>query len=151
MKGTIIMNGSIIIIRNNEQVVTADYVDYKDIQKAVGGMIECYEYIDFCKANGEKIQIICWCNEEYLLIDKEELNIINAGAYLINQNSVIYGNVAFLIDKGNGEERGFTPEETEEFVSALTNFLKAHSNLIPMVHKRYDGNKPDLRVTFISF
>ncbi len=145
------MAHNIIIMKNDEQVTTAEYADYKDIQKAVGGMIECYEYIDFRKANGEKIHIICWCNEEYLLIDKEELNIINAGAYLINQNSIIYGNVAFLIDKGNGEERGFTPEETEEFVSALTNFLKAHSNLIPMVHNRYDGNKPEPRAEFFAF
>ena len=145
------MNGSIIIMKNDEQVTTAEYADYKDIQKAVGGMIECYEYIDFCKANGEKIHIICWCNEEYLLIDKEEMNIINAGAFLLNPNSVIYGNVAFLIDKDDSEERGFTPEETEEFVSKLTSFLKANSNLIPKIHFRYDGNKPEPRATFFAF
>lgn len=145
------MANNIIIMKNDEQVTTAEYADYKDIQKAVGGMIECYEHIDFCKANGEKIHIICWCNEEYLLIDSEEMNRINAGAFLLNEEAVIYGDVAFLIDKGGGEERGFTPEETEEFVSFVKKILNDNSHLVHLIHSRFDGNKPEPRVEFFAF
>ena len=144
------MNGSIIIIRNNEQVVTADYADYKDIQKAVGGLAEHFLTMKFDNEKGKTLQVIGFCNEEYLLIDSEETNIVNAGAFLLNEQ-IVYGNIAFLIDKGNGEERGFTKAEEKKFVNTVTALIKSNSGVVSMVHMRYDGNKPDPRVTFISF
>ncbi|MDE6834846.1 MAG: hypothetical protein K2J39_11470 [Ruminococcus sp.] len=144
------MKGSIIIIRNNEQVVTADYADYKDIQKAVGDLAEHFLTMDFDSEKGETFQIIGFCNEEYLLIDSEETNIVNAGAFLLNEQ-IVYGNIAFLIDKGNGEERGFTKAEEKKFVNTVTALIKSNAGVVSMVHNRYDGNKPDPRVTFISF
>lgn len=144
------MNGSIIIIRNNEQVVTADYADYKDIQKAVGGLAEHFLTMELDNEKGETFQVIGFCNEEYLLIDSEETNIVNAGAFLLN-GQIVYGNIAFLIDKGNGEERGFTKAEEKKFVNAVTALIKSNVRVVSMVHNRYDGNKPDPRVTFISF
>ena len=144
------MKGSIIIIRNNEQVVTADYADYKDIQKAVGGLAEHFLTMEFDNEKGKTLQVIGFCNEEYLLIDSEETNIVNAGAFLLN-GQIVYGNIAFLIDKGNGEERGFTTAEENRFVNTVTDLLTSNSGVVSMVHMRYDGNKPDPRVTFISF
>lgn len=145
------MNQNIIIITNEEQIKSAEYTNYKDIQKAVDGTFEIYAKLGFHKANGETVTLLFFCNEEALLIDSEEMNKINAGAYLLNNETVIYGNIAVLIDAGMGEDRGFTPEETEEFVSTVKKILNNKTANCHLIHAEFDGNKPEPRVDFFSF
>ncbi|MDE5559013.1 MAG: hypothetical protein K2J32_15215 [Ruminococcus sp.] len=122
------MANNIIIITNDEQVKSAEYADYKDIQKAVDGTFDIYasrclsdiyahRCLNFRRADEKKIcslQLLFYCNDEELLIDSEEMNKVNAAAYMLNNEAVIYGNIAVLIDAGEGESRGFTLEETEK-------------------------------------
>lgn len=136
------MKRNIIIITNDEQVKSMEYEDFHTIQKAVSGNFDIYDHDRiFRKANGEIILLLFHCNDEALLIDSEEMNKINAAAYLLNNEAVIYGNIAVLIDIGEGESIGFTPEETEEIVSAVKKILNGNTVNCKLIHAQFDGNK----------
>lgn len=70
--------GNIITITTDEQIQSAEYKDYRDIQKAVGGCFDILKSSRFYlnQENDDYISLQVHCNDEALLIDSEEFSKI---------------------------------------------------------------------------
>lgn len=67
----------------------------------------------------------------------------------VSGGSLIYGNVAVLIDAGMGESRGFSQEEEKAFTDWLKDIIQKEEKTISQIHEKYDGNKPELEIYLI--
>jgi len=143
----------ILVITNDEKVRAEEYHDFKDIQRAVGGTFDIFSITHFSLYNENSVpeELILHCNDEALLIESEEFNKVNAAAALIDNGSLIYGNIAVLIDAGEGESRGFTDEEATAFTEWLNDIMQKNHNVLKKFHEEYDSKKPEPKIEFFSF
>ena len=68
----------------------------------------------------------------------------------VSGGSLIYGNVAVLIDAGMGESRGFSQEEEKAFTDWLKDMVHKHGEIIRQIHEEHDNSKPEPEIHFIS-
>ena len=129
---------NIIILTGTDKIKTAEFTGLKSIQTAVDG------YIETCVSNypvtlpttKEEIRVVVFCNEEALLRNDDKMlkfNALNCLAF----NTTVYGDVAVLIDNGDGTERGFTDDETNDMLDIL-HTIKINLELLKGTHRVFD-------------
>ena len=143
----------ILVITNDEKVRTEEYHNFRDIQTAVSGGFEIFGNLQFNLHKDSKLpaNLLLHCNDEFLLIDSKEFDRINAVTCLIDNGSLIYGDVSVLIDAGEGESRGFTDEEVTAFTEWLNNIMQKNHSVLKKIHEEYDSKKPESKIEFFSF
>lgn len=148
------MSEKIIVITPNDTIELQDYTDYKSLQQAVNGMIERF-HSDRLPIGAGGLKIDLFCNEEFLLIESEEFNKVNAVASLMSGQE-IRGNVAVTVYAGDGESRGFEYKEAmidgemqedicECWVAEdlVMRYIAANRSALKELHDRLDNNKSE--------
>ena len=161
------MSGKIIIIKPDDTITSSDYTGYQSLSDAVNGMIEHFHSTELpvepSLAHGqETLPVDLYCNEEFMLIDSEEFNKVNAFASLLTGQE-IRGNVAMVVDAGGGENRGF--EYLEETVDGkveealcecwtaedtVLKYINQNRDKLQDLHKKLDNNKSEPRIEFYA-
>lgn len=136
----------ILVITPKDEVELKDYTGYESLSDTVEGTISYFHKADFDNLKTDMI-----CNDEFLLDDR--FNEVNAFATLLS-GQVIYGNVAMIVYKGHGENRGFEYKNNDitcEAISlkmALENTMKDGlcSEMLKLYHEKYDKEKPEPKI-----
>lgn len=149
--------GKQIIITPNEEVKTVDYTGYESIRDGVNGSIERCGSLDIDTPLGS-LKTDLYCNDSFLISDKEEFNKINAVASLFTGQE-IRGDVVLLVNEGC-DNRGFeyleTPDGEEDLCECwfvedkLLLFINHAKEDIEMLHEDYDDNKSEPVFEFIE-
>lgn len=140
----------ILIITPKDKVELKDYTGYESVRDTVAGTISY-----FYRTHIDNLKVDMICNDEFLSDDR--LNEVNAFATLLS-GQVIYGNVAMVVYKGHGENRGFKYKDNDitcEAISlklALENTMKDDlcSEMLKLYHEKYDKEKPEPKIQFKS-
>ena len=136
----------ILVLGCDDNIYTCSYGEnekaYKTTQKAVGGMFEYFDNVPMKLELGNvkrvaKIDFIC--NEEFLIDDN--IQKVNALTERLTGRDDIYGDVAVLIDLGNGKNRGFTEVEKNLFVDVVEDLKETFKERIEKLHEEKDNNK----------
>lgn len=141
----------ILIITPKDKVEFKDYTGYESLRNTVEGTISYFH-----KTNIGNLKVDMICNDEFLLDDR--FNEVNAFATLLS-GQIIYGNVAMVVYKGHGENRGFEFRDNDitcEAISlklALENTMKDDlcSEMLKLYHEKYDKEKPEPKIQFKSY
>lgn len=139
------------------------------MQKAVGGLIEHFHdtkvVVEPTLCDGKEVlPLVMFCNEEFLIDDDPKFDKVNAVATLICGQE-IRGDVAVVVDSGNGDSRGFQYKEYVEegcepeedlcecwaVEDSLMKFVNSYREELRDIHKKYDNNKSEPRMEFIEF
>lgn len=141
-----------IVFTSDDTLKVVPYNGYDTLSNGVGGMIERVGSVSIPVSPMKEIECDVYCNEEGLLIDREDLNKINPFASSIN-GSPVYGNVVIVPQINNGEDnRGFKSHYVdgeqdicecwfaEDYLLLLINHNK---EMFSELHKEWDNNKPE--------
>lgn len=152
--------GKVAVIGTNDTISFKDYhSEYKELCDIVASsdgehtMIEHFGDINVPKISGMTVSSqngIMFCNEEFLCVEDENFNTLNAIASLLS-GQAIYGNVALVIDDGNGGDFGFNEQEVTLMKNSIEQFCKEHKEELADLHKQYDNHKPEPYFAFTSF
>lgn len=160
------MADKIIIIHSDDHISNADYNGYESLQKAVGGLAEFFHDTkiavepSLCDGN-ETLPLVMFCNEEFLIDDDPKFDKVNAVASLMCGRE-IRGDVAVVVDSGNGDSRGFKYKEYIEeghepeedlcecwaVEDTLMKYVNAYREELQQLHKTYDNNKSEPKIEF---
>lgn len=153
-----------IVLHPDETVSLADYNGYETIRDAVDGNIEHFFVTDMSIGPLSHLGVISvdfYCNEEFLIRNDKKFDKINAVASLISRQE-IRGDVAVLVNAGNGENRGFDYKEYSEdgcepeqdicecwFVEdAFCRLVNTHREDLKELHEQFDNNKSQPHIEF---
>lgn len=163
------MADKLIIIHSDDSITNADYDGYESLQKAVGGLAEYFHntkiVVEPMLCDGKEVlPLVLFCNEEFLIDDDPKFDKVNAVATLISGKE-IRGDVAVVVDSGDGDSRGFQYKEYAEegcepeedlcecwaVEDSLMKFANSYRKELQDIHKKYDNNKSEPRMEFIAF
>lgn len=155
--------GKIAVIGTDDSITFKDYhAEYEELCNIIASadgehtLIEHFSDLSVPKVSNEMVvstqRGIMWCNEEFLLIDDEKLNKFNPVASMLS-GQMIYGDVALVIDDGEGGDLGFNEQEEELMKTNITFFCNEHAEELAELHQEYDGheNKPEPEFGFSTF
>ena len=147
-----------LVITSNDEVMTVPYTGEASLRETIYGYPEIVGsesvYVDPKFANGsEEIPVMTYCSRDMIVSHDERFDRINAAASLLMEREV-RGNLAILVDRGEGLVRGFQYEEQSidgissempcECWSAkqsLKEFISDFYVHIRECHDRFDGKK----------
>lgn len=154
----------ILIITPDEEIKSIEYKDWKSIQEAVEGHFEIFYRTPMELPSGN-IDTTFYCNEEFLIINDEKFDKINAAASLL-YGGEIRGNVAVTVDLDTPdgiESVGFeymeedVGGEIEEAIcehwwvkDAIMRFINDNRDVINELHMRYDHQKSEPHVEIVN-
>jgi len=162
----IVMAGKILVLTPDDTVKTADYKDYSSINDEVHGLYEVFHEDKLPMIIGDDLDIVFFCNEEFLIRDDDEFNKINAVASLLSGQE-IRGNVVIAVNEltdDGYDSRGFEYMEEDvgggEIEEAICEhwlaedtfllFINQNADALKELHEKFDNNKSEPKITFIK-
>ena len=152
--------GKLAVISSDDTISFKDYHgEYEELCDVIASsdgehtMIEHFGDISVPKVDGMSVSRqngIMWCNEEFLIVEDEKFKNLNAVASLLS-GQVIYGDVALVIDDGEGGDFGFNEQEAELMKNSVEQFCEEHKQELEQLHKQYDNHKPEPFFAVSSF